>query len=356
MFSSATGCEQGCWRQLPAHDDAFGGKGMPSMIRQSSAALGALFLLACQGVAVAQSEVDPYLPRCKSLRETRIPIPTWDNNHGKLASLRRLISTWPSGVALVIYGSFGAEDDNVRIEGQDLAYSVKMTFEGNGPEAGEVKVSASKSPQFTMGYWTYWGFFEVAPPGAPNREIALRQLDTFDVVSSARYCRGNGPPPSLRKTPAAQNTQSGSLPGCRRLYESRIPIATWRPELTRRHSGMFEVHVAPPSGNGRIVYISIEDPTATCDTSCHPNQPCDTSPSADLYSVLLPDSPAEDSGGVSINLRGNRTPAGKGCRFEGFYMNEPVAGIHQGWTESYFGAIDRKRIVASNHYCMAPQR
>ena len=59
---------------------------------------------------------------------------------------------------------------------------------------------------------------------------------------------------------------------------------------------------------------------------------------------------------AGINLRGNRTPTGKGCRFEGFYMNEPVAGIHQGWTESYFGAIDRKRIVASNHYCMAPQR
>jgi len=323
---------------------------MPSMIRQSSAALGLLLLLACQGAVVAQSEVDPFLPRCKSLRETRIPIPTWDNNYGKLASLRRLISTWPSGVALVIYGSFGAADDDVRIEGQDTAYSVKMTFQGNRPEAGEVKVSASKSPQFTMGYWTYWGFFEVAPPAAPNGEIAFRQLDTFDVVSSGRYCLGDGPPPaSLRAPPAAQNTQSGSLPACRRLHESRIPIATWKPRLTQRPTGMFEVHAPPPSGNGRIVYISIADPTQSCG-GLDPKWPGDPE---ELYSVLLPDGPGRDSGGVSINLRGNRTPAGKGCRFEGFYMNEPVAGIHQGWTESYFGAIERERIMASDHYCLA---
>lgn len=34
-------------------------------------------------------------------------------------------------------------------------------------------------------------------------------------------------------------------------------------------------------------------------------------------------------------------------------MNEPVYGMHQGWGETYFGAIDEKPIVAAGHYCMA---
>jgi hypothetical protein len=322
------------------------------------AALGLLLLFVCHGGATAESEVDPFLPRCEGSHETRIPIPIWDSNHGNVERLRRLISSWPAGTALVVYGSFWAAEDDVHIEGQDKAYSVRMTLREKERETGDVDVSASKPPQFSMGSWAYWGFFEVSPPSSPKGEIALRGLDTFDVVSSARYCLGDGPPPaSPREIPAAQKQESGSLPVCRRVHEDRIPIARWKPKLTWSHEGLPQVHEPPPSGNGRIVYISIEDPDEPCDRDrdnpFHPVWPDENPRRDDLYSVLLPESPAADSGGVSINLRGNRTPVGKGCRFEGFYMNEPVAGIHQGWTDNYFGAIDRARIVASNHYCMA---
>ncbi len=326
------------------------------MIWKSPAALGLLLLVACHGGAMA-SDVDPFLPRCTPSHETRIPIPTWDDNYGKLASLRHLISTWPSGATLVVYASFGALKDEVRIEKQDKEYSVEIAVEGKESEAGKIKVAASEPPQFALGYYNYWGFFEVSPLASPESEIALRRLDTFDVASSGRYCLGNGAPQApLHETPAPQTAQSGSLPLCRRGHESRIPIATWKPKLTRNDVGMFEVHAAPPSGNGRIVYISIEDPKKSCDIYVdlfHPPWPGETPISHDLYSVLLPEGPSRDFGGVSINLRGNRTPVGTGCRFEGFYMNEPVAGIHQGWTETYFGAVERERIVASNHYCMA---
>lgn len=327
---------------------------MPSMNGKTPAALGLLLLFASHGAAIAASDVDPFLPRCKGSHETRIPVPIWDSNDGKVASLRRLISRWPSGVALVVYGSFGAMDEDVHVEGHDKAYSVSIAFRGNEGEAGEIDVSASKPPQFSAGYWTYWGFFEVSRPSSPKGQVALRGLDTFDVVSSARYCLGDGPPPaSPREIQAAQKQESGSLPVCRRLHEDRIPIATWKPKLTWNHEGLPQVHEAPPNGNGRIVNISIEDPDESCDRNpFNPAWPDENPRTDDLYSVLLPESADEDSGGVSINLRGNRTPVGRGCRFEGFYMNEPVAGIHQGWTETYFGAIERERILASNHYCL----
>ncbi len=117
--------------------------------------------------------------------------------------------------------------------------------------------------------------------------------------------------------------------------------------------------MAPPTGNGGIVYISIEDPNESC-YKHDPPWTADSPLSDELYSVELPNDPVVlsngerlKSGGLSINLRGNRKPAGTGCRFDGFYMNEPVFGVHQGWVETYFAAIDQKRIVASNHYCMA---
>ena len=314
------------------------------MFGKSRAALGLLLLVACHESAMAASDVEPYLPRCKPSHETRVPIRTWDDNHGKLASLRRLISTWPSGTALIVYASFGAAEDDVQIEGQDKAYSVKITFRGSGPEAGKVKISASEPPQFNVGFYLYRGFFEVDPPSSPNGEITLLRLDTFDVVSSGRYCLGNGSPPApLHEIPAVQNTQSGGLPECRQSHETRIPIATWKPRLTPNDAGLFDVHLAPPTGNGRIVYISIEDPKHDCGPYAS---------GAELYSVSLANPPTSSWPGVGINLRGNAQPAGSGCRFEGFYMNEPVYGMHQGWTETYFGAIDRERIVASNNYCM----
>ncbi|HUI97254.1 MAG TPA: hypothetical protein VLX44_15970, partial [Xanthobacteraceae bacterium] len=300
------------------------------------AALGLLLLLACHGTATAAPpreihDVDAYLPRCKPPHEARVPIATWDINYGKLASLRHLMSGWPSGVPRIIYGSFGVAEDDVRIADQDKGYLVTMTVQGKESEAGEIKITAAESPQFNVGYYNYWGYFEVSLPPSPKGTIALHRLDTFDVVSSARYCLGNGTPQAAPgETPASQTAQSGSLPVCRRLHESRIPIVTWKPKFTTKGYLQSE----PPAGNGRIVYISMEGPRSSC-YKYDPPWPGDNTPSDELYSLEIPNDPVVlsngervPSGGRSVNLRGNRTPVETGCRFDGFYMNEPVFGIH----------------------------
>jgi len=313
------------------------------MIGRSPGALGLLLLLACHGPAMAASDTDPYLPRCKSARETQIPVPTWDDND--TTNLRQLMST-PPGASRVVYAALMAPDENVEIEKADQGYSVKYTFEPNSLQRnvhpGEVMVTASDRPQHSfLGIYAYSGFFEISVPSSPESMIALRRLETFDVVSSGRYCLGNGMPPAPpRKAPAPHAARSGSLPACRRLHESRIPIVTWKPKLTSKEY----LTSAPPEGDGRIVHISIKA------RYCHRDPD-------ELYAFGLPRDPkAPENGGRYVNLRGNTAKDGRGCRLDGFFMNEPVTGIHQGWTETYFGAIDRKRIVASNQFCLAPHR
>jgi hypothetical protein len=301
------------------------------------AALG--LLLACSSAApAAPADVDvgPYLPRCGRTAETRVPIPSWDGE--RLARLRQLIVKVPPGGAGLVYGELGPSEDDVAVEEAGKAYSATVRFTGAGADAGEVKLSALDQAQPQDGAYHFVGFFDVTRAPAPTGAIALRRHDTFDVVSSGRYCLGGDEAAALAPAPPPA-AQTGSLPQCRRTNERRVPIATWKPKLTQKG----DLRMAPPTGNGRIVSITIDPPKDDC--SADPDK---------LYSFSLPEDPrASDSGGLAVNLRGNRVSIGSGCRLDGFFMNEPVFGIHQGWTETYFGAIDRARVVASGHYCLA---
>ena len=305
------------------------------------AAFGLLLLLARPAVApAAPADVDvgPYLPRCGRAAETRVPIPSWDGE--RLAGLRQLMARVPPGGAGLVYVELGPQEDDVAVEEAGKAYSATVRFAGPGADAGVIKLSALDQAQPEDGAYHFVGFFDVRLEPGPNGAIALARHDTFDVVSTGRYCLGAGdataPPTPAASPPAAQ---SGSLPECRRTNESRVPIATWKPKLTRKG----DLRTAPPTGNGRIVFITV-DP-AKDDCSANPDK---------LYSFSLPEDPgAPDSGGLAVNLRGNRATAGSGCRLDGFFMNEPVFGMHQGWIETYFGAIARDRVLASGHYCLA---
>jgi hypothetical protein len=297
-------------------------------------------LLACRSAPAAPADVDvgPYLPRCSRAAETRVPIPSWDGE--RLARLRQLIAKVPPGSAGLVYVELGPSEDDVAVEEAGKAYSATVRFAGAGAEAGEIKLSALDQAQPQDGAYHFVGFFDITREPAPKGAIALARHDTFDVVSSGRYCLGDGgaPAPVASRAPPPA-AQAGALPDCRRSNESRVPIAIWKPKLTRKG----DLRTAPPTGNGRIVFITV-DP-AKDDCSADPDK---------LYSFSLPEDPrAPDSGGLAVNLRGNRVTVGSGCRLDGFFMNEPVFGIHQGWTETYFGAIDRARIVASGHYCLA---
>jgi hypothetical protein len=57
--------------------------------------------------------------------------------------------------------------------------------------------------------------------------------------------------------------------------------------------------------------------------------------------------------GLAVNFRGNNEPFDGGCRFDGFFLNEPVYGMHAGAIETYFGAIDKGRVVSTGQYCLA---
>ena len=82
--------------------------------------------------------------------------------------------------------------------------------------------------------------------------------------------------------------------------------------------------------------------------SAVPAFPCDRL-SSDPHAFL---EAGDTGGGLSINLGGKGTSDGSGCRFDGFYMNEPVFGMHQGVIETYFAPIDETRILASGAYCL----
>jgi hypothetical protein len=83
-------------------------------------------------------------------------------------------------------------------------------------------------------------------------------------------------------------------------------------------------------GDGRIVYISIEKPKIKC-----PGDP------DYLFSVGRPDDVNDvmGAGGLEVKVRGSFAPYRGGCQLQGFYMNQPVFGMHFGWVETYCATI-----------------
>ena len=124
-----------------------------------------------------------------------------------------------------------------------------------------------------------------------------------------------------------------------------MPITVWKPEIIS-HDVDPAVSSDPPAGDGRIAYVSL---------AFDPNTPCQTDDKG-LITVSRPyDLKHPHDGGVLVNFRGNASTKNGRCVLQGFYMNEPLLGLHQGWVETYFGAVDEKRLIASGTYCLAEQ-
>ena len=91
-----------------------------------------------------------------------------------------------------------------------------------------------------------------------------------------------------------------------------------------------------------IVYVAFHDGSAR--TTCNDEE---------LSSFSHPDDLSDpQAGGIAVNLRGNTQFANGICYLAGYYMNEPVMGMHQGWVETYFGAIDKQQVIMSGRYCL----
>jgi len=58
------------------------------------------------------------------------------------------------------------------------------------------------------------------------------------------------------------------------------------------------------------------------------------------------------AGGLAVNLRGHVQVTDGQCYYKGFFRNQDVPGVHQGWVETFFGAGDNEEILKSDRYCL----
>lgn len=121
--------------------------------------------------------------------------------------------------------------------------------------------------------------------------------------------------------------------------DTRTKIPVWKP--TVNEDG--ELSSSPPQRDGMIVYIELFEDVSK--TSCK---------DSDLNAFSSPNEAGNPSaGGLAVNIRGNTQLTNGICYFRGYYMNEDVMGMHQGWIETYFKAVDKEKIAFSDKYCLA---
>lgn len=140
--------------------------------------------------------------------------------------------------------------------------------------------------------------------------------------------------------PLASTTEQlpDPVPVCKK-GDGRKKIPVWKPSVDEDNN----LSSDPPQKDGQIVYISLyQDATkTTCDDK-------------ELNSFSRPSNPKDVmEGGLAVNIRGNTQFANGICYFQGYYMNEDVMGMHQGWIETYFGEIGKEKIVTSEKYCLS---
>ena len=187
----------------------------------------------------------------------------------------------------------------------------------------------------------------IAPP------VLLCGKDTdckSDRICNAGQCVAPDPASvigekSPNKKEVAQSAQLGSknssdpVPVCK-AGDNRTRIPVWEPSLDK--DGLLTSD--PPQEDGQVVFIQLDtdrdDVLAACITD------------EELHSFSQ--TPADaDPGGLWVNIRGNTQFSQGTCYFKGYYINEEVLGMHGGWTETYFKAVEKEKIITSNKYCLA---
>lgn len=149
-------------------------------------------------------------------------------------------------------------------------------------------------------------------------------------------------PGSLRSAlqpKAAHKAGIGGLQVCS-SDDKRNRVPTWSPSLTKDG----DLTEEPPQNDGQVVFIEI--------TGDGDKIGCGNSDKDHLYALSKPNtSGSVDDGGLEVNLRGNVQFHNGLCTFQGFYMNQPVYGMHQGWIETYFKPLDQFEVVKSGSFC-----
>ena len=126
-----------------------------------------------------------------------------------------------------------------------------------------------------------------------------------------------------------------ALPTCK-PGDGLTPIPVWQPSIDDKAYITSE----PPQQAGQVIYIRAS--YAPTDTACNDET---------LHPLALRNTDG-DPGGLSVNVKGNTTASNGNCTFDGFYRNEEVPGMHQGWIETYFGAVPASTVSDGKH-CLA---
>ena len=98
-------------------------------------------------------------------------------------------------------------------------------------------------------------------------------------------------------------------------------------------------------GSGRVIYIERRS-TGRC------------SATDALISYASPNFDPDDgeyvvgAGGLAVNMRGGTSWANGTCNRVGFFKNEVVEGMHQGWIETYFGYLEDAPVSLAGRYCL----
>lgn len=133
---------------------------------------------------------------------------------------------------------------------------------------------------------------------------------------------------------------TSALPVCQ-PNDGKTPIPVWTPSIDDDGN----LSSDPPQKDGQVVYIEMFSDAAKSE--------CEDSELKSFSRPADPDDPTQ--GGLAVNFRGNTQFTNGTCYFRGYYMNEDVMGMHQGWIETYFGAIDKEKIVLSGNFCLSRQ-
>lgn len=119
--------------------------------------------------------------------------------------------------------------------------------------------------------------------------------------------------------------------------DSRVPVKLWQPDVRER-----TLSSAPDAKDGDVFYIELHAENA--------HAGCGSAAPDHMYTFDVPD---PEGGGLAVNFRGNVQFANGYCYVAGFFMNEQVHGMHQGWTETYFRPLDKAEVITSGRFCSA---
>jgi hypothetical protein len=220
-----------------------------------------------------------------------------------------------------------------------FSYSPLVSFDlpkdRKNPTAGGTRLHLKALGTFSHGTCSYDGFFISA--SAPQTAQGWTDL-TFDPVDKTpprdRYCLADV---NTARRPEPRKV----LPPCERTAH-RIPIPVWQPAV----SADGELTSDPPHQHGAIVSISIEVPRAA-DGNCIGWR------NGDFRFVRKNPISSANNSGLAVLLRGNDSAGPASCRLSGFYLNEPIFDVQDGWSRTFFGAIDANRMIDSGQYCLA---